>query len=74
MVQEVLLRIPVLGSVRRNIAVARFSWSMEMMLKAGMNIRDALRRALESTGNGAFMARRARVEEDIIEGETVSAA
>ncbi len=73
-VQEVLLRMPVIGSVRRNTAVAHFSWSMEMMLKAGVNIRDSLRRALESTSNGAFMARRGQVESDIIGGEAVSTA
>lgn len=73
-VQEVLLRIPALGAVRRNTAIARFSWAMEMMLKAGMNIRDSLRRALESTSNGAFLARRQKVDEDIIGGESVSKA
>jgi type II secretory pathway component PulF len=73
-IQEILLRIPVLGAVRRNTAIARFSWSMEMMVKAGMNIRDSLRRALESTSNGAFLARRQKVDDDIIGGESVSKA
>lgn len=74
LVQEVVLRIPVLGALRRSMALANFSWSMELMLKAGTNIRDALRRSFESTSNGAFVAQAPIVEQAIIAGATVTKA
>jgi type II secretory pathway component PulF len=74
MVQEVVLKVPVLGRVRRSMALANFSWSMELMLRAGTNIRDALRRSFESTSNGAFISRAPQVEQAIVAGATVTTA
>lgn len=71
-VQEVMLRLPIIGSVRKNMALALFSWTMEMMTKAGANASDSLRRAFESTDNGAFSARIPKALETLEGGGTMS--
>lgn len=54
---EIILRIPVLGNVMRDLALARFSLVMYVMYEAGVPIVEALRRAFDGTNNGAFAAR-----------------
>ena len=56
-VQEVLMRVPILGSLRRSLATANFSWAMEMMTRSGTPVREALLESFGATGNGAFIGR-----------------
>jgi type II secretory pathway component PulF len=72
--QEILFCIPMLGRFVKYSALARFSWCMELMLRAGVNIRDALTRSIEATNNGAFIARKGALLKDIINGATVTEA
>ena len=51
---KLLLRVPVVGNVFRTLALARFSWSMELMTDSGVNIFNALQWSMEATANGAF--------------------
>jgi type II secretory pathway component PulF len=73
LVHETLLRVPVIGRVVRSLALARFSLIMHLMYEAGAPLRDALRRALEGTGNAAFAAR-ARAAVGALEHGTLTEA
>ena len=54
---EVILHFPILGGAVRAVALARFSLVLLLLYEAAFPIVDALRRALDSTGNAAFAAR-----------------
>ncbi len=71
---EVLLRIPVLGGVFRNIALARFSLVMELASEAGIRVTEGLGCALRATGNAAFAARTDRAVTTVEQGEDLTAA
>ena len=69
---EVLLRIPVVGNLMSTIALARFSWAMEMMTEAGVPILDAITWSLEATTNGAFIARGPAICKQLSDGELLA--
>ncbi|MFO8006918.1 MAG: type II secretion system F family protein [Candidatus Brocadiia bacterium] len=71
---EILLRIPVLGKVFRNIALARFSLVMELASEAGIRVTEGLECALRATGNAAFSARSGPAVAVIEEGEDLTSA
>jgi type II secretory pathway component PulF len=53
-VQTFLLRVPKLGGAIRTLTLARFAWILHLTLDAGMEIKRAVRLALESSGNVLF--------------------
>ncbi len=57
LMHELLLQVPVIGKVIRNLALARFSWTMKVMYQAAVPMMESLPQALAATGNGAFAAR-----------------
>ena len=57
LVDELVLQTPILGGAARALALARFSLVLYLFYEAAFPITDALRRALEGTGNAAFAAR-----------------
>ena len=71
---EILLRVPVIGKLMRTMAIARFSWVMEMMTAGGIRILDAIRWSFESTTNGAFEARAPGVIEQVRSGVPLNEA
>jgi len=73
-VQEVLMHVPLLGALRRYLATANFSWAMELMIRAGAPVREALRRAFEASDNGAFMGRAPRALAHIESGGSLTDA
>ena len=68
-VHELLLHVPVIGNVMRTIAIARFSWCMELMTDAGMQIYNSITWSLEATANGAFAARATGVIQRLKDGQ-----
>ena len=56
-VHEFLIHVPVAGNIMRTTALARFSWCMELMTDAGVQIFDAITWSLQATANGAFASR-----------------
>ncbi len=56
-VDEFFLHIPVLGKTLRTLAVARFCWTFQLAMKAGLGISEGLQHAMEATGNAAFAAK-----------------
>jgi len=69
---EFMIRIPVVGNVMRMLALARFSWSMELMTDAGVNIFNALQWSMEATANGAFEGRTPAIIQRVKEGVPLS--
>ena len=67
-VHEIILRIPILRYVHRSLALARFSWSMQLMTEAGAPIFDSIERSLRATNNGAFQARAERITRTLADG------
>ena len=72
--QEAILRVPVLRAISRNLALARFSRTMHVMLRAGSSAVATVRYSLEATDNAAFSARFPRVAEQIKSGERFTTA
>lgn len=71
-VHEVMIRIPALGIVMRTLALARFSWSMELMTGAGVNIFQAITWSLQATANGAFEGRAEAINQRLKDGISLS--
>jgi type IV pilus assembly protein PilC len=69
---EFMLRVPAVGNAMRGLALARFSWSMELMTDAGVNIFNALQWSMEATANGAFEGRTPGIIQRIKEGVPLS--
>jgi type IV pilus assembly protein PilC len=67
-VHELLIRVPVVGAVFRTLALARFSWSMELMTDSGVNIFNALQWSMDATANGAFEGRTPAIIQRIKDG------
>jgi len=56
-VHEFAIHVPLLGPIIRTVAIARFSWAMELMTTAGVRILDAIQWSLEATTNKAYSSR-----------------
>jgi len=69
-----LLRVPVVGSCARSIALGRFCLALRLTLETGMPTADALRQSLRATGNAAFAAAEDRVAKRIKAGDEISRA
>jgi type IV pilus assembly protein PilC len=74
MCHEFVLRVPVLGAVMRNLALARFSLIMYLMYEGAVPVPEALRRSFGGSGNAAFAARAGAAVEAIKDGGTMTDA
>ena len=52
--QQLLLRLPVVGRAVESVLLSRFAWSLGLCLEAGMDARRALPFAFRSTGSAVF--------------------
>jgi general secretion pathway protein F len=71
---DLLLGIPIAGSIRRSAAAARGLTAMASLLESGVAISTALLYAAQATGDAELAARLARARGEILTGERVSAA
>jgi type II secretory pathway component PulF len=69
-----LLRLPLLGAVRRSAATARACGALAALLESGVPIASALPHAARATGDGALTARLLAARETVIHGERLSRA
>ena len=53
-IQRAILRAPVLGRTLKTLALSRVSWTLHLALDTGMEVRRAVRLALEHSGNVKF--------------------
>jgi type II secretory pathway component PulF len=58
----VVMRLPVVGTSLKTMALARFCWTLSLTLNAGIDARRSLRLALDSTQNVCLMAGRDAAE------------
>ena len=69
-----LLRLPILGAVRRKIILARFTGLFAMMYASGITVIDALKSAEDAVGNRALRQGLQQVGQHIAQGSKVSDA
>ena len=55
--QELLLRLPLVGPCLRALALGRFALALSLTMEAGLSLGKALRQSLAATGNAARVAR-----------------
>jgi type IV pilus assembly protein PilC len=73
-VDEVLLRLPVIGPCLEAFALARFTLALRLTLETGMPVTEALRLSLRATSNGAFVARTGIVLDALRKGDDLAVA
>jgi type II secretory pathway component PulF len=73
-VHELLLKVPVIGSVRKALATARVMRALGGMLRSGMPLVPALDAAREASGDLAIGDRLERVRERVLQGAALAAA
>lgn len=71
-VHGLLLRLPVIGKVRRSAATARFTGSLSALLQAGVPLRSGLVHAATATGDAEVRARALRARDLIAAGGPVA--
>lgn len=73
-VDDVLLRIPVIGPTLRALALMRFCIALRLTMNTGMPIASALRLSMRGTGNAAFTSREEIVREAVRSGDDLTKA
>lgn len=68
MVQEFTHRVPLLGTLLRNMGLGRFAWCMEMTTSAGIYIGQALKLSIEASGNKLMEAHTQEMLEQVEAG------
>lgn len=71
-VDLLLLRIPILGTLLRDVAVARFTRTLGTLVSAGIPILQALRVVRDTLGNAAMMAAIDQVLERVTTGSSLA--
>jgi type IV pilus assembly protein PilC len=72
-VDKVMLKLPILGSVLRKIAVARFCRTMSTLLASGVPILDGLEITARTSGNAIVEEAIMTTRKSIERGETIAA-
>jgi len=67
-----LLRVPILGRLLRDVAVARFTRTLGTLVSAGIPILQALRVVRDTLGNAAMMAAIDEVQEKVTTGSSLA--
>jgi type IV pilus assembly protein PilC len=70
--QRQLTRLPVIGGAFKTLALAKFTWALQLVLDTPMDIRKALVLALNATGNDYFSRHGASVASRIEHGQSVT--
>ncbi len=71
-VDRLKLRVPVLGRVRRDVAVGRFTRTLGTLVATGLPILDALRITRRTLGNAALSAAIEEVESQVTAGKSLA--
>ena len=69
-----MLRLPLIGTVRRSAATARLCAALSALLESGVPLRAALRQAAPALGDAAIASRLEKARERIVAGERPSRA
>ncbi|MFH7320000.1 type II secretion system F family protein [Desulfurivibrio sp. D14AmB] len=71
-IDELLLRLPVVGTLLRRVAVAKFSRTLGTMLQSGVPILESLNVVARTAGNKVIEKAVFRVTDSISEGRSIS--
>jgi type IV pilus assembly protein PilC len=71
LVDGLLLKVPVLGSVLRKIAVARFSRTLSTLISSGVPILEALTITAKTAGNSVIERAIMKTRSSVEEGKTI---
>jgi type IV pilus assembly protein PilC len=74
LVENFLLRVPVIGPCLQAFALARFTLALGLTLDTGLSVVKALRLSLRATGNAAYVSRTPQVVRSLKNGEDLSMA
>ena len=72
--QRTAINIPFLGGALKTLALARFSWALQLVLDTPMDLRKALPLALRATGNDYYAQCGPEVAMRIEQGQTIHMA
>ncbi|MCG8448256.1 MAG: type II secretion system F family protein [Pirellulales bacterium] len=72
--QRQAVRTPFLGIALKTLALARFTWALQLVLQTAMDLRQAIPLALQATGNDYFARWGADVALRIEQGQTMHEA
>jgi type IV pilus assembly protein PilC len=73
-VQRMANSLPIIGGALRDLAVARFAWTLHMTLSVAVEVKRALSLSLASTQNVVFMDREPAILEVVGKGHPISEA
>ena len=71
---DLLLRVPLLGSLRRSAATSRTCGTLAALLESGVSIAVALPHAARASGDASLSARLRSTREDVVHGARLSRA
>ncbi len=72
--QNAALRIPGLGDALQTLALARFTWALQLVFDTAMDLRKALPLALDATGHDAYRALGPPIASGITRGMSLHAS
>jgi type IV pilus assembly protein PilC len=70
-VEQFVDRVPCVGKTLRTLALSRLTWTLEMTMASGMEVRRAMRLALQNTLHSRFNEASAGVDASLSAGESV---
>ncbi len=73
-IDRTMLKIPVIGSILQNAAVARFARTLSITFAAGLPLVDALQSVAGATGNILYKEATMQVREDVATGQQMQLA
>jgi type II secretory pathway component PulF len=72
--QRAALQLPMIGDALQTLAMARFTWALQLVFDTSMDLRKALPLALEAAGNDYYRQQGPRIARNIGQGMTLHAA
>jgi type II secretory pathway component PulF len=72
--QRLTLRLPMIGGALKTLALARFTWALQLLLDTPMDLRKSLPLALDAAGNDYYSQQAPKVVDSIQRGETLHQA
>lgn len=73
-IEKGLLAFPVIGTIIKNAAIARFSRTLAITFAAGLPLVDALKSVAGATGNDLYKQATKKIREDVITGQPLQLA
>jgi len=72
--QRMALRVPVIGGALRTLALARFTWALQLVLDTAMDLRKAFPLALDAAGNDYYRRLGPPIARSIEQGMSITEA